>query len=209
MQIHRLVSFAAMAFVLIIVPGPSVLFVVSRALASGRAAAVATVCGNAIGVVVQSILVAVGLGSVVRSWPGALDWISVLGGGYLIYLGIKALMVRTERSEDAPTGDARVRWPTAVRDGFVVGSTNPKALMFFAAVLPQFVDPDAGHIAMQMVVLGVTFAAIALVCDAAWGLLAGSARAWFGRAPRRVQIMRMAGGIVMVGLGCRVWWGLL
>jgi threonine/homoserine/homoserine lactone efflux protein len=83
----------------------------------------------------------------------------------------------------------------------VVGVSNPKAIVFFAAVLPQFVDPSAGHVPVQMLGLGVVFVAIAVLSDSTWALAAGTARAWIARSPRRLELIGGAGGLVMIGIG--------
>jgi threonine/homoserine/homoserine lactone efflux protein len=83
----------------------------------------------------------------------------------------------------------------------VVGVSNPKAIVFFAAVLPQFADASAGHVPLQMLLLGTVFAAIAVVCDSTWAVAAGTARAWIARSPRRLELVGGAGGLVMIGIG--------
>jgi threonine/homoserine/homoserine lactone efflux protein len=93
---------------------------------------------------------------------------------------------------------------TLVLDGVVVGVANPKAIVFFAAILPQFVDRSGAPAGVQMAVLGLVFVAIALVSDSLWGLVAGSARQWFVRSPRRLERIGAAGGLVMMGLGVRL-----
>ena len=97
----------------------------------------------------------------------------------------------------------RARARRILREGFVVGVTNPKVIVFFAAILPQFVDYDRGHPAVQMLVLGLVFVAIALVSDSMWGLAAGTARVWLGRSPRRLAAIGGTSGVVMIGLGRR------
>jgi threonine/homoserine/homoserine lactone efflux protein len=88
-----------------------------------------------------------------------------------------------------------------LRDGIVVGVSNPKVIVFFAAVLPQFVSPSAGHVPEQMLLLGSVFLAIAVVCDSTWALIAGTARAWLARSPRRLEMIGGAGGLAMIGIG--------
>lgn len=92
----------------------------------------------------------------------------------------------------------------AIRDGFVVGVTNPMGAVFFAAVLPQFTDRSSGHIAFQVLFLGTVFVSIALVCDAIWSLLAAGARSWFARSPKRLARLSGAGGVALIGLGVSV-----
>jgi threonine/homoserine/homoserine lactone efflux protein len=88
-----------------------------------------------------------------------------------------------------------------LRDGIVVGLSNPKSIVFFAAVLPQFADPRAGHVPAQMLLLGAVFMAIAVLCDSTWALAAGTARAWFAASPRRLELVDGTGGLVMIGIG--------
>lgn len=89
----------------------------------------------------------------------------------------------------------------AARDGFVVGVTNPKNMIFFSSALPQFVDRTSGHVPLQMTVFGFVFAAIAVVCNSAWSLISSSARSWFSRSPRRLEMVTATGGATMAGLG--------
>ncbi|WP_086708700.1 LysE family translocator, partial [Streptomyces antimycoticus] len=171
-SIDRLLAFAAMSLLLIVIPGPSVLFVVGRALSQGRRAALTTVIGNMLGAYVLVIAVALGVGSVVERSAVVFTTLKLVGAAYLVHLGIKA--VRQRRSLQAAfTGDGpahgglRTLW-----EGFAVGVANPKTMVFFAAVLPQFADRDQGHVPLQMLLLGLIFNAIALVSDSVWGLAA-------------------------------------
>jgi threonine/homoserine/homoserine lactone efflux protein len=120
---------------------------------------------------------------------------------YLIYLGIQALRHRNELGAalTAKTEPKSIR--RIATDGFLVGLSNPKAIVFFIAVLPQFVDQSAGHAPEQMLLLGAIFAAIAVVCDSAWALIAGTARTWMARSPRRMAAVGGAGGLVLIGIG--------
>jgi threonine/homoserine/homoserine lactone efflux protein len=198
----RVLAFAALAAVIIAVPGPSVLFVVGRAVAYGRRAALLTVLGNAAGVGVVVLLVAVGLGAVVARSATLFTVIKLAGALYLIWLGIDA--IRHSRS----MASALARAPSGprpghhvMREGFVVGLLNPKTAVFFAAVLPQFIDPAAAHPSVQMTMLGAVFLLIALVFDSIWGLSAAQARVWLGRDRRRLERLGVLGGVVMIGLG--------
>ncbi|MBU3866980.1 LysE family translocator [Streptomyces sp. 4503] len=200
----RLLAFAVMSFLLIVIPGPSVLFVVGRALAQGRRAALTTVIGNTLGAYVLVVAVALGVGSVVERSAIVFTTLKLVGAAYLIHLGVKA--VRQRRSlhaaftGDGPTrGGLRTLW-----EGFAVGVANPKTIVFFAAVLPQFVDRGQGHVALQMLLLGLIFNAIAVVSDSVWGLAAATARTWFARSPRRLALVGGVGGLSMIGLGVTV-----
>lgn len=203
-SIDRLLAFAAMSFLLIVIPGPSVLFVVGRALAQGRRAALTTVVGNTLGAYALVVAVALGVGSVVERSVFVFTALKLVGAAYLVYLGVKA--VRQRRSLQAAfTGDGpahgglRTLW-----EGFAVGVANPKTIVFFAAVLPQFVDREQGHVVPQMLLLGLVFNAIAVISDSVWGLAAATARTWFARSPRRLAMVGGVGGLSMIGLGVTV-----
>ncbi|MGW5771101.1 LysE family translocator [Streptomyces longwoodensis] len=200
----RLLAFAAMSFLLIVVPGPSVLFVVGRALAQGRRAALTTVVGNTLGAYVLVVAVALGVGSLVERSVLVFTALKLAGAAYLVYLGVKAWRRRGSlraafAAEGAGRGRLRTLW-----EGFAVGVANPKTIVFFAAVLPQFVDREQGHVVAQMLLLGLVFNAIALASDSVWGLTAATARTWFARSPRRLSLVGGAGGLTMIGLGLGV-----
>ncbi|RZU34800.1 threonine/homoserine/homoserine lactone efflux protein [Streptomyces sp. BK022] len=200
----RLLAFAALSLLLIVVPGPSVLFVVGRALTHGRRAALTTVLGNTLGACVLVAAVALGVGSVVERSVLAFTVLKLAGAAYLVYLGVTAWRRRGSlRAAFTPHAPAH-SGPRTLMDGFVVGVANPKTIVFFAAVLPQFTAPDRGRVPLQMLLLGLVFNAIALVCDSVWGLAASAARDWFARSPRRLAAVGGAGGLAMVGLGVTV-----
>ena len=200
----RLLAFGAMSFLLIVIPGPSVLFVIGRALAHGRRAALTTVVGNTLGAYVLVAAVAFGIGPIVERSVIVFTALKLAGAVYLIYLGVKAFRERDSLST-ALTADSPARNPLrTLWDGFAVGVSNPKTIVFFAAVLPQFVDPIRGHIVVQMLMLGMIFNVIALVSDSLWGIVASHARDWFGRSPRRLSLVGGVGGLTMIGLGVTV-----
>jgi threonine/homoserine/homoserine lactone efflux protein len=201
---EQLLAFGLAALVLIAIPGPSVVFVIGRALAYGRGVALSTVVGNSLGLLVVMILVAVGLGVVVQESVAVFTVLKLAGAAYLGYLGIQAVRHRrgvTVR-DDVPTAPLSRR--RAVRQGFVVGVSNPKAFMIFAAVLPQFVDRHHGHVQAQMLALGLVAFGIGLVCDSVWAVLASRLRTWFNASPRRGEAMGVAGGLSMIGLGVTI-----
>jgi threonine/homoserine/homoserine lactone efflux protein len=197
----HLLEFALLSWALIAVPGPNVLFIVSRSLQQGRAAGLAAVIGGQLGVYVQVIAVAFGVGTLVEQSAAVFTAIKLAGAAYLIYLGVQA--IRHRRSLVAALDVATRKKPVSrmLTDGFVVGITNPKAIVFFAAVLPQFADRSAGHVPLQMLLLGAIFIGIALVSDSIWAVVAGTARGWFARSPRRLEIIGGSGGVVMIGIG--------
>jgi threonine/homoserine/homoserine lactone efflux protein len=202
-----LVAFAAVSFAIIIIPGPSVMFVVGRALSLGRRAALVTVAGNALGFYVQVVLVAIGLGAVVESSVAVFTAIKLIGAAYLVWLGLQAIVHRRANAELSTTVDvvgAISTHRSLFVDGFVVGVANPKTIVFFAAILPQFVQAGGAPAGVQMLALGVIFAVIALASDSVWGLAAGTARSWLVGSPRRLEIVGAAGGVAIVGLGVQL-----
>jgi threonine/homoserine/homoserine lactone efflux protein len=202
--VASVLAFAVASVILIVIPGPSVLFTVGRALAYGRRTALATVCGNAAGNYLVASCVAVGLGTVVERSAQVFLAVRLAGALYLIWLGVQAFRKRASLAgafaADAPGRSDR----RAVREGFVVGVTNPKAYILFGAVLPQFVDRAAGHVPVQMLLLALISIAIGLVSDTTWALAAGGLRAWFARSPRRFALVGGAGGLAMIGVGISV-----
>lgn len=193
-----------MSFLLIVIPGPSVLFVIGRALAQGRRAALTTVVGNTLGAYVLVGAVACGIGSIVERSAVLFMSLKLAGAAYIVYLGVKALRTRRSMraafdSPQAGRGGLVTLW-----EGFVVGVSNPKTIVFFAAVLPQFVDRDRGNAVTQILLLGLVFNVMALVFDSLWGLTAATAREWFARSPRRLAAIGGVGGLTMIGLGVTV-----
>jgi threonine/homoserine/homoserine lactone efflux protein len=171
------VTFLVASILFIQVPGPSLLFTIGRALTVGRREALLSVVGNGLGLLVQAALVAVGLGAVVAASATAYTAVKVVGAAYVIWLGVQA-----------------------IRIGFTVGATNPKTIVFFVAFLPQFTDPG-GPVALQTMLLGLVFGAMAVASDTVWALAAGTARQWFARRPERLDTLSASGGTMMIGLG--------
>lgn len=197
----RLLAFVATAFVVIVIPGSSVLFVVGRALASGRRVAVFSVLGNATGEYVQVTAIAFGIGAVVEQSLAAFTVLKLLGGCYLIYLGIKTFRQRESLAQVlSPSAQARSNRASFVQ-GFAVGGTNPKTFVFLAAILPQFVSRTAGNVGGQILLLGLLFALLAVASDTIWALAAGASRSWFARSPRRVELVGTAGGLGIAAVG--------
>jgi threonine/homoserine/homoserine lactone efflux protein len=201
---HQLLAFSAMALAIILIPGPSVLFVVGRALAHGRRTALAGVIGGVLAALVLTVAVAVGIGSIVERSVIVFTALKIVGAVYIVYLGVQAIRHRRSLQDAIGEDEAGRGGGRAMLQGFVVGITNPKTTVFFAAVLPQFVVRENGHAALQMMVFGAVFAVIALLCDSVWGLAAGTARAWFARSPRRLAAIGGTGGLMMIGLGVTV-----
>lgn len=198
----RIWEYFIAAVVIVLAPGPSVLFVIARAIAWGRATAVTTVIGNVTGAFTLSVVVAVGLGPILQRSEIAFISVQVLGGLYLVYLGITAIKHSQIHANDITNqGDIRPSKWRSMREGFWVGALNPKGMVFFAAILPQFVDREAGNITSQLILMGAIFALLALFFDSGWGILAGTIRNWLATELKRLVLMRMTGGVVMIILG--------
>ena len=199
----QVLGFGLVAVVLIAIPGPSVVFTVGRALTYGRAVALTTVLGNSFGLLAALILVSVGLGDLVATSDTAFEVLKLGGAAYLVWLGIQALRHREPLHVDGESGPA-VYGLTAFRQGFVVGFTNPKAYVIFAAVLPPFIDRDRGSATLQMLLLGLVAFVIGLCSDSLWALLASQLRRWFNASPSRGRALGTVGGVSMIGLGMAV-----
>ena len=201
---HALVSFGVAALVLIVVPGPSVLFVVSRGVALGRRAAIVTAMGNAVGIYVQVVAVALGVGAVIERSVMLLSAIRLLGAAYLVYLGVQAIRHRRALASVLDVGARAPERRNLAVEGFLVGASNPKWIVFFTAILPQFIDPAGAPVPVQMLALGGIAVAIAVVSDSMWGMVAGTARRWLASSPRRLEALGGVGGLTMIGLGLRL-----
>jgi threonine/homoserine/homoserine lactone efflux protein len=199
----QLIAFVLASILFIQVPGPSLLFTIGRALTVGRRDALLSAVGNGVGVFGQIVALAIGLGALVAASAAAFTVLKLAGAAYVVYLGVQAIRHR---------GDARFAMGVmsgtpmstsawgSVRTGMVVGITNPKTLVFFAAFLPQFIDASAPA-APQLLALGALFCAMAIVSDGCWVIAASRARDWFARKPRRLDHLGAAGGVMMIGLG--------
>lgn len=200
----QVLGVALACVVIIVVPGPSVLFIIGRALSYGRRTALFSIAGNAAGNYLAAVVVAVGLGPFLQRSDVLFQTIKLLGAAYLVWLGVRAIR---QQAGHVPGGivepPPRSPW-RAVWTGVVVGVTNPKAFIIFGAILPQFVDRAAGAVPLQMLVLAVVPIAVGLVTDTCWGLVAGQAREWLAGTPRRMAVLGRIGGLSMIGLGISV-----
>ncbi|GAA1880591.1 LysE family translocator [Lapillicoccus jejuensis] len=197
------VAFLVASALFIQVPGPSLLFTIGRALTVGRRDALLSVVGNGVGVTAQAAAVGVGLGAVAAQSVAVYSAIKLVGAVYVVWLGVQAIRHRADArlalagALTARPGSSR----RSLRTGLVVGLTNPKTMVFFAAFLPQFVNPASGHSGVWIVVLGAVFGAMAICSDSLWALGASRARDWFARRPQRLDRLGLAGGVMMIGLG--------
>lgn len=201
-SLDTLAAFAVAALVLIVIPGPAVLFSVGRTLALGRRGGLLSVLGVTLALIPIVVLVAFGVGAVIAQSVVLFTVLRVLGALYLGYLGIQAIRHRKDSVPDVVAARLPQSAATQLRQGFLVGVTNPKTIAFFVAVLPQFVDIHAdAAVPAQMIELGLVFAVIALISDSIWVFAAAAARAWFARSPKRIETLTATGGGMMIGLG--------
>lgn len=199
----QLLAFLVASILFIQVPGPSLLFTIGRALTVGRRDALLSVVGNALGLAIQSTLVALGLASLIATSATAYTALKLVGAVYVVYLGIQTIRHRGEAR--LALGQGVSERPASVgrslRTGLIVGLTNPKTVVFFAAFLPQFVNRSAGPTAPWLMLLGLVFGALAVASDTVWALAAGRAREWFARKPHRLDKLGATGGTMLIGLG--------
>jgi len=192
---HTFVLFAAASLAFIAVPGPSVIYIVSRSLAEGRRAGIVSALGIQTGGLVHVLAATIGVSALLASSAVAFTVVKYAGASYLIYLGLRKLLAGEAPEERAgePVGRRRLYW-----QGVMVNSLNPKTALFFLAFLPQFVDPERGAVAPQVLALGAIFLLLAMASDSTYALVAGSVRGWLGE--RRKALARIS-GCSYVGLG--------
>lgn len=191
--------FVVAALALLLVPGPAVLYVVARSIHHGRRAGLASVIGIHVGTLVHIAAATLGLSALVVSSAVAFTAVKIAGAVYLVGLGLWTLFSRHAEPEGGLGGERNLR--RAFAQGIVVNVLNPKTALFFLAFLPQFVDPNAAHPALQIAFLGLLFAFLGLVTDSIWALAAGTAGGVLRRSRRFVSTQRYVTGTVYVGLG--------
>lgn len=202
---RALIELIIASVAIILIPGPSVMFVIARAVAWGRVTAALTALGNALGMLLLSVFIAIGLGPLLQRSELLLLVVQVLGGLYLIHLGLDAYRHRQVHADDMiKIEEVKPSNFQILRQGFTVGALNPKALVFFSAVFPQFVDAEAGSITFQLLMFGVIFAILSFLLDGMWGLIVGSSRDWFVTSKNRLVVLRVVGAVVMMALGIGV-----
>ena len=191
--------FIATALALLAIPGPAVLYVVSRSIDQGRSAGLSSVLGITTGTVVHVTLATVGLSSLVLASKVAFDAVRYIGAAYLIFLGVRRLLTRHVEQDDAN------RPPRSRRDlytqGLIVNLLNPKTIVFIFAFIPQFVDVNAGHVWLQIMLLGLTFAGLGLASDSLYAVVAGTVADRLRGTPVIARVERWFGGSVLIGLG--------
>ncbi len=191
--------FLAAALVLLLTPGPAVLYIVARSVEHGRKAGLASVFGVELGNSVHVLAATVGLSAILLTSATAFTIVKFVGAAYLIYLGIRTLLtpVKAEVTDvDAPKSLRRM-----FSQGVVVAALNPKTALFFLAFLPQFVDSSKGSVSLQFLILGLLFVAIALTTDSLYALLSGTAGRWLKQSIWFMRFRRYFAGTIYIGLG--------
>ncbi len=194
-ELHNFAIFAVASAAFLAVPGPSVIYIVSRSLAEGRGAGIVSALGIQAGGLVHVVAATVGVSALLASSATAFSIVKYAGAAYLLYLGVRRLLDGDGGAEGGtgPAGRKKLFW-----QGVVVNSLNPKTALFFLAFLPQFVDPARGAVAPQVLALGVLFLVLATLSDSTYALVAGSVRPWLGERRRR---MAQVSGVSYIGLG--------
>jgi threonine/homoserine/homoserine lactone efflux protein len=191
--------FVAAAIVLLVTPGPAVLYIVARSVEQGRWAGLVSALGVHVGTLVHVVAAALGVSALLASSALAFDIVKYLGAVYLIYLGVRKLVGWDQRA------DGEVSAPRSLRrlfaQGVVVNILNPKTALFFLAFLPQFVDASKGAVGLQILTLGLIFVALGVISDGLYAIVAGTAGSWLKRGGRLLRIERYVTGGVFVGLG--------
>jgi threonine/homoserine/homoserine lactone efflux protein len=191
--------FLAAALVLLVTPGPAVLYIVTRSIDQGRKAGLASVLGVELGNLCHAMGAALGITAILLSSALAFDIVKYLGAAYLIFLGIRKLTAREE------TQEAQIAQEKSLRQVFsqavIVAILNPKTALFFFAFLPQFVDATSQIVPLQMLALGLIFVTMAIMTDSLYALAAGTAGKWLRGSLRYLRFQRYFSGTVYIGLG--------
>lgn len=197
-----LAVFVVAAFVLLVIPGPAVLYIVSQSISRGRLAGIVSMLGIQVGGLVHVAAAAAGLSALLVRSAVAFNIVKYAGAAYLVFLGVRRILGGDE-ADDVPGAGARSEKSLRrlFAQGVVVNVLNPKTALFFLSFLPQFVDVDAGSVALQIATLGLVFILLAALSDGMYALAAGSAAGWLRGRSGFVRGERYATGGVLVGLG--------
>jgi threonine/homoserine/homoserine lactone efflux protein len=203
MFISNLLLFASIIVVLALTPGPDVIYITTRGMAQGRRAALLSTVGICTGYLVYTMLAALGLSAVLQSSALAFDIIRYTGAIYLVYLGVRALL--SKAGGPLAQGTVNAAPPGRIlRQGIVTSMLNPKGILVFAALLPQFVNPHLGSVPLQMSTFGLTFTLICLCVYGGYAYLSGSLGEKLAARPRFSAVLKVVTGSVLIGLGARL-----
>jgi len=196
---HALTLFLVTALLILVVPGPAVLYITARSIDQGRLAGLVSVLGVATGSLVHVAAAAFGLSALLLSSAVAFSAVKYLGAAYLVYLGVRKLLVK-EELQPLDTGREQ-NFSRTYLQGIVVNVLNPKTALFFFAFLPQFVNPSRGAVALQIMLLGAIFTVMGVLSDGSYALLAGTLGGWLKGNLRALRAQRYFAGTVYIGLG--------
>lgn len=201
-DVATLAVFAAATLAVLAVPGPAVIYIVTRSVAQGRSAGLLSVAGIHAGSVLHVVAAAVGVSALLAASATAFTIVKYLGAAYLIWLGLRKLLSRPADDESGPAPHASAR--RVFTEGFVVNVLNPKTAIFFLAFLPQFVDPASGSVAAQIVVLGLCWVLLGMASDGTYALIAAAVAGRLRRTRRAARRLDIASGLIYLGLGALV-----
>ncbi|MEY4988950.1 MAG: hypothetical protein RI933_583 [Actinomycetota bacterium] len=194
------ITFVIASLIIIVIPGPSVVFSVGRTLALGRPAGLATVIGNAVGTSVWVLFAAFGLAGLLQLFPPLIDIVKIIGALYLAYLGVQTIRSSGNKHAEITEQNQTAKSVKQIfREGFTVGLANPKVAVFFTAVLPQFINPE-GNFIIQFLLLGLIFEVLGVIGDSTYVIAAAYVRNWILTVPARLTRIVSVGGMMIVGL---------
>jgi threonine/homoserine/homoserine lactone efflux protein len=196
-----LLIFVSAAALLLAIPGPAVLYIVGRSIGQGRNAGLVSALGIGVGTLIHTLAAAVGLSALLVSSATAFSVVKYLGAAYLVYLGIQRLRSKQPLAAASDTTAPQATLARAFSQGIVVNVLNPKTALFFFAFLPQFIDPARGHVATQILSLGVLFACMGTTSDSLWALFSGSVAGWLRNNHRWMRNERYVSGGILISLG--------
>ena len=192
--------FISAALVLLVAPGPAVLYIFARSVEQGRLAGFVSILGIHTATIVHVAAAALGLSAVLASSALAFSLVKYAGAAYLIWLGLKKIFDPIEVPDINVAAQGNAHW-RLFRDGFIVNFLNPKTALFFLAFLPQFVEVDRGHVAMQIAFLGLLFTSLGIMTDGCYALAAGTMGNWLKRSRAYLEVERYVSGVLFIGLG--------
>jgi threonine/homoserine/homoserine lactone efflux protein len=196
-----LLIFVSTAALLLAIPGPAVLYIVGRSIGQGRNAGMVSALGIGVGTLIHTAAAAVGLSALLVSSATAFGVVKYLGAAYLVYLGIQRLRSKESLATASDTSAPQATLARVFSQGIVVNVLNPKTALFFFAFLPQFIDPARGHVATQILSLGILFAAMGTASDSLWALFSGSVAGWLRNNQSWVRNERYFSGGILISLG--------
>jgi threonine/homoserine/homoserine lactone efflux protein len=197
-SVSTIAAFAAASVLLLLIPGPAVLYIVNRSVSDGREAGLAAVAGLSLGNLVHALAAAVGLSAVLATSATAFNTVKWLGAGYLVFVGVRTLLKPAPAINPDQPGVSPRR---AFTQGVVVNVLNPKVALFFLSFLPQFIHPEDGHASLQALVLGLVFVLIGACTDSTYSMVASSLRTVLLRGRTLPFVQRWVAGSVFIGLG--------